>query len=169
MSDGEPDAPASSAFLVPSSCRMVTPCIQYPTVTCMVVRFFTCFQEPSELVSTCSGEPGSTNFNCAGGVSPRLGLVWLQTTDRESCSGVVGWGGTVHARIVPFTARGWLCLWLPRCARVWPLSAQTERMPFIERPSSSGMIVTGLEVVSHFIIRVLEEMNGFAGPEGPEG
>lgn len=43
LSDGEPDAPASSAFLVPSSCRMVTPCIQYPTVTCMVVRFVCMF------------------------------------------------------------------------------------------------------------------------------
>jgi hypothetical protein len=96
LSDGEPDAPASSAFLVPSSCRMVTQCIQYPTVTCMVVRFFTCFQEPSELVLTCPEEPGSTNFNCAGGGSPRLGLVWPQTTGRESCFGIVGWGGTVH-------------------------------------------------------------------------
>jgi hypothetical protein len=41
-------------------------------------------------------------------------------------------------------------------------------MRFIERPSCDGMIVTGLEVVSHFIIRILEVMNGFAGPEGPE-
>jgi hypothetical protein len=82
--------------------------------------------------------------------------------------GLALWVG-VEVCIVPFTARGWSCLWRPRYARVWPLSTQTERMPFIERPSSSGMIVTGLEVVSHFIVRVLEAMKWFAGPEGPEG
>ena len=67
-------------------------------------------QEPSELVLTCPEEPGSTNSNCAGGGSPRLGLVWGQIASREGWSGVVDRDETVHC-IVPFTVGGWLCRW----------------------------------------------------------
>ena len=53
-------------------------------------------QELSEPVLTCPGEPGSTNFNCACGGSPRLRFFWVQIASRERWSGVVDWEETVH-------------------------------------------------------------------------